>query len=87
MSGNDVKTESNVSGDTKKPFKKQQQKQASTNMTRSTKFEGRCEDLKGHIYDYGESKNADQFIQTTKEIKQKLTLLKLSKLSERNFYW
>ena len=69
MSGNDVKTESNVSGDTKKPFKKQQQKQASTNMTRSTKFEGRCEDLKGHIYDYGESKNADQFIQTTKEIK------------------
>ena len=35
----------------------------------STKFEGRCEDLKGHIYDYRESKNADQFIQTTKEIK------------------
>ena len=68
MSGNDIKTENNVSGDTKKPYKKQQ-KQMNTNMTRSTKFEGRCEDVKGHIYDYGESKNADQFIQTTKEIK------------------
>ena len=66
MSGGDVKPDMNVSGDTKKAFKKQQQK---ANATHSTKFEGRCEDLKGHYYDYGESKNADQFIQTTKEIK------------------
>ena len=34
-----------------------------------TKFEGRCDDLKGHVYDYGDSKNANQFIITTKEIK------------------
>ena len=66
MSSNDVKPETVRSGDSqdkKKPFKKQQ------NVARGTKFEGRCEDLKGHIYDYGDSKNADQFIQTTKEIK------------------
>jgi hypothetical protein len=49
--------------DKKKGFKKQQ------NAGHGTKFEGRCEELKGHIYDYGDSKNADQFIQTTKEIK------------------
>jgi hypothetical protein len=36
---------------------------------RTTKFEGRCKDLKNHVYDYGESKNADQFVTTTKEIK------------------
>jgi len=33
------------------------------------KFEGRCEDLKGHVYDHGNSKVADQFILTTKELK------------------
>jgi hypothetical protein len=38
------------------------------NGTRTSKFEGRCDELKGHIYDYGESKNADQFITTTKEV-------------------
>jgi hypothetical protein len=36
---------------------------------RGAKFEGRCEDLKGHVYDYGDSRNADQFVLTTKEIK------------------
>jgi hypothetical protein len=28
----------------------------------TSKFEGRCDELKGHIYDYGESKNADQMM-------------------------
>ena len=34
----------------------------------TTKFEGRCTELKGYIYDHGEHKHADQFIITTKEI-------------------
>ena len=63
MSSADTKLVSIKSGDsqdtkTKKP----------TNSLRSTKFEGRCDDLKGHVYDYGEHKSADQFIVTTKEI-------------------
>ena len=32
------------------------------------KFEGRCDDLKGHIYDYSHAKRADQFAKTTKEM-------------------
>ena len=44
-------------------------KKQSVNSVKLTKFEGRCDDLKGHIYDYGDSKNADQFVLTTKEIK------------------
>jgi hypothetical protein len=46
----------------KKPFN-------NANNARYNKFEGRCEELKGHIYDYGKSKNTDQFVQTTKKIK------------------
>ena len=46
--------------------KKQQNNNTKVSLT---KFEGRCDDLKGHIYDYSESKNADQFVTTTKEIK------------------
>ena len=37
--------------------------------TRGMKFEGRCEDLKGHVYDYGDGMTANQFVLTTKEIK------------------
>ena len=33
-----------------------------------TKFEGKCADLKGHVYDCSTSKQADQFNKTTKEI-------------------
>jgi hypothetical protein len=32
------------------------------------KFEGKCADLKGHIYNCSTSKQADQFNKTTKEI-------------------
>ena len=68
MSTNENKPDATRSGDSpdkkKQGFKKNQQ-----NIIRSHKFEGRCEELKGHIYDYGESKNTDQFIQTTKEVK------------------
>jgi hypothetical protein len=63
---NEVKTEAGKSGDQqKKSFNKKQQQ--STNRS-STKFEGRCDELKGHIYDHGESKYTDQFSNTTKEI-------------------
>ena len=68
MSSNEAKPENTRAGDSqeKKSSKKQHQNQ---HVARSTKFEGRCDELKGHVYDYGDSKNADQFIQTTKEIK------------------
>jgi hypothetical protein len=49
----------------KKNFNKKQ----SVHQTRGVKFEGRCDDLKGHVYDYGDGKTADQFVLTTKEIK------------------
>jgi hypothetical protein len=35
---------------------------------RFTKFEGRCEELKGHIYDCSDAKQSDLFVKTTKEI-------------------
>jgi hypothetical protein len=44
-------------------------KQTNVGNSRATKFEGRCEDLKNHVYDCGEAKHADQFVTTTKEIK------------------
>jgi hypothetical protein len=37
--------------------------------TRSGRFEGRIEELKGHVYDYGEYRSANQFVNTTKEIR------------------
>ena len=49
----------------KKSFSKKQ----NVSQTRGVKFDGRCEDLKGHVYDYGDGKTADQFVITTKEIK------------------
>jgi hypothetical protein len=39
-----------------------------TNTSRPIKFEGRCNDLKSHVYDFGEHKSADLFITTTKKI-------------------
>jgi hypothetical protein len=35
-----------------------------------TKFEGKCNDLKGHIYDCSDSRQANQFTKTTKEIQE-----------------
>ena len=35
---------------------------------RQPKFEGRCEELKGHIYDCSDARQADMFVKTTKEI-------------------
>jgi hypothetical protein len=63
MSSNDAQPTPVKSGDS--PDKKAKK---TTNQVRSTKFEGRCDDLKGHVYDYGEHKSADLFVTTTKEI-------------------
>jgi hypothetical protein len=35
---------------------------------RAPKFEGKCNDLKGHIYDCSNARQSDQFMKTTKEI-------------------
>ena len=35
---------------------------------RAPKFEGKCPDLKGHIYDATDARQSDQFIKTTREI-------------------
>jgi len=34
------------------------------------KFEGDCDDLKGHIYDCNDSKKADLFIKTNKKLSE-----------------
>jgi Reverse transcriptase (RNA-dependent DNA polymerase)/Zinc knuckle len=64
VSGHDTKPAIVQSGDAqdKKATKK------ATNTVRPTKFEGRCDDLKTHVYDFGEHRSADLFIVTTKEI-------------------
>ena len=35
---------------------------------RAPKFEGKCTDLKGHIYDCSDARQSDQFMKTTREI-------------------
>ena len=35
---------------------------------RAPKFEGKCADLKGHVYDYSDARQSDQFMKTTREI-------------------
>jgi hypothetical protein len=49
-------------GATKRTFKKSWQGY------RQAKFEGQCEDLKGHIYDCSDYRQADIFVRTTEEI-------------------
>ena len=43
-------------------------RRSSNNNTTSSKFKGKCDDLKGHIYDCSSTRQADQFMTTTKEI-------------------
>ena len=40
----------------------------STNRHIPTKFEGKCDDLKGNIYDCSDARQSDLFAKTTKEI-------------------
>jgi len=35
---------------------------------RHTKFEGKCDDIKGHIYDCSDARQSDLFVKTTKEV-------------------
>ena len=37
---------------------------------RAPKFEGKCPELKGHIYDASDARQSDQFIKTTREISE-----------------
>ena len=37
-------------------------------IVRQPKFEGKCDALKGHIYDCSDARQSDQFTKTTKEI-------------------
>jgi hypothetical protein len=39
-----------------------------TQVQQQPKFEGKCTDLKGHIYDYSNARQADLYAKTTKEI-------------------
>ena len=41
---------------------------ASGTMPRQPKFEGKCDGLRGHIYDCLDTRQSDQFTKTTKEI-------------------
>ena len=64
-----MKTEPGKSGEN--PDKKKggfARKPQITSTRTTTKFEGRCSELKGFIYDHREHQYADQFVITTKEI-------------------
>lgn len=61
-SSKDKKTEGNKRLQAQRPVNK------SNNAPRQPKFEGKCDDLKGHIYDCSDSRQADQFAKTTKEV-------------------
>jgi hypothetical protein len=68
MSGNEVKTESGKSNGQEANDKKKNYFGKKSNQGGKPKFEGRIDELKGHIYEYGENRSADQFVTTTKEI-------------------
>jgi hypothetical protein len=57
-----VKTESSGSKN------RYQQQWRTAVVPRQTRFEGKCEGLKGHIYDCSDAKQSDMFTRTTKEI-------------------
>jgi hypothetical protein len=46
-----------------RPFRKY-----NTQVQQQPKFEGKCADLKGHIYDYSNARQADLYAKTTKDI-------------------
>ena len=58
------------SGGQKPAFRHGSQKPAggSPVVLRQPKFEGRCEQLKGHIFDCSDSRQSDMFTKTVKEI-------------------
>ena len=69
MSSTDTKAEPGKPGDNQERKKGGFPRKPQTNTNRpTTKFDGRCPELKGFTYDHGEHKHADQFILTTKEI-------------------
>jgi hypothetical protein len=51
-----------------KQKQKEQKSQAGYSGNSTPKFDGECEELKGHIYDCPDGKNLDQYVKTTKVI-------------------
>jgi hypothetical protein len=54
-------TQGNQQGNRRHAFKKPPTRQA-------TRFQGKCDELKGHIYDCSDSRQSDVYTKTTKEI-------------------
>ena len=55
-------------GNKKGNWQQRQGNKPNTGIPRQPKFEGKSDDLKGHVYDCSDSRQADQFTKTTKEI-------------------
>jgi Reverse transcriptase (RNA-dependent DNA polymerase)/Zinc knuckle len=56
-------------GQRRRPGGRRGSQQRDQQAQRASKFEGRCDDLKGHIYDYANPRQAaDQYTKTTREI-------------------
>jgi hypothetical protein len=62
--------ESKEDGGSNKKGNWQQRSGKPVTIPRQHKFEGKCDDLKGHIYDCTDSRQADQYTKTTKEIQE-----------------
>ena len=52
----------------KKPFRHGGYQKSAAAMPRQPKFEGKCDELKGQIYDCSDSRQSDMFTKSTKEI-------------------
>ena len=68
-----MKSESSGLNEDKKEISEAKKKsypfsRAPTRLPPATKFEGKCDDLKGNIYDCSDSRQSDLFAKTTKEI-------------------
>eukprot|EP00978_Attheya_sp_CCMP212_P037970 scaffold183709_cov83-Attheya_sp.AAC.1 len=61
-SGDKAKRYRNRRGTGKKPTS------VNTVVPRQPKFEGRCEEIKSHIYDCSDVRQSDIFVKTTKEV-------------------
>jgi hypothetical protein len=76
-STNDTPNPGGTTGESKsssndKRYRRRCHRKTATTTTRTVirqpKFEGKCEDLKGHIYDCSDARQSDIFVKTTKEI-------------------
>lgn len=66
--GTDGAFKDKESGDAKKKGNNHVSRGPNYSVRTSIKFEGKCVDLKGHIYDCSDAKQSDIFAKTTKEV-------------------